>query len=99
MSDLSVDTPATRKRKLPFRTERPERLTIGGVEMVRNDVIAREQGGHERTINRLDRLGAPYIMIAGCKYRPIERYHAFLLEQIVVRNQQPPKRHASRKSR
>jgi hypothetical protein len=92
LSDLALDTPTTRKAKRPFRTDRPERLTIGGVEMVRNDVVAREEGACERTINRLDRLGAPYLMIAGVKYRPIERYHQFLLKQIQVRNQPQKKR-------
>jgi hypothetical protein len=92
MTDIAPTSPATRKSKRAFRTERPERLTIGGELMVRNDVVAREEGACERTINRLDRLGAPYLMIAGCKYRPIERYHRFLLEQIQVRNQPPKKR-------
>jgi hypothetical protein len=96
MSDIASEISATRKTKRPFRTDRPERLTIGGVEMVRNDVIAREEGCCERTVNRLDSLGAPYLMIAGCKYRPIERYHRFLLEQIQVRNQSPKKRRGRR---
>jgi hypothetical protein len=51
MSDLT--TTATRSR--PGRAERPERLIIGGKEFVRNDIIARDQGVTERTINRGDR--------------------------------------------
>jgi hypothetical protein len=96
MTDLTSEVSTTRKSKRAFRTERPERLTIGGVEMVRNDVVAREEGACERTINRLDRLGAPYLMIAGVKYRPIERYHEFLLGQIKVRNQSQKKRRGHR---
>jgi hypothetical protein len=69
---------------------------IGGEEMVRNDVCARDEGACERTINRLDRLGAPYIYIGGVKYRPIERYHQFLLKQIKVRNQPQKKRRGRR---
>ena len=87
MSDLTLDTSATRRPKRLFRTERPERLLIGGEQMVRNDVVAREEGACERTINRLDSLGAPYIYIGGVKYRPIERCHKFMLAQIKVRNQ------------
>jgi hypothetical protein len=64
--------------------------------MVRNDVVAREEGACERTINRLDSLGAPYIYIGGVKYRPIERYHKFMLAQIKVRNQPPTKRRGHR---
>ena len=96
MSDLAANISAARKPKRPFRTDRPERLTIGGVEMVRNDVVAREAGACERTINRADRLGAPYLMIGGVKYRPIERYHEFLLGQIKVRNQSQKKRRGRR---
>jgi hypothetical protein len=69
---------------------------IGGEEMVRNDVLAQEQGTTERTINRGDARGAPYIYIAGVKYRPIERYHRFMLGQIQVRNQPSPKRRGHR---
>ena len=92
MSDLTLDTPATRKPKRRFRTERPERLIIGGVEMRRNDVVARDEGNCERTLNRRDKDGAPYIYIGGVKYRPIEQYHRFLLGRMQVRNQPPAKR-------
>jgi hypothetical protein len=74
------------------RKARPERITIGGVEFVRNDVLAREQGTTERTINRADARAAPYTYIGGCKYRPREQYHEFLLTQIKVRNQKPPEK-------
>jgi hypothetical protein len=99
LSDLAPNTPEIGKPKRPkraFRTERPERLTIGGEEMVRNDVVAREVGSCERTLNRGDWLGAPFIMLGGVKYRPIARYHAFLLERIQVRNQPPKKRRGRR---
>jgi hypothetical protein len=64
--------------------------------MVRNDVIAREKGEAERTTNRADADGAPYMYIAGVKYRPIKRYHQYLLGQIQVRNQPRPRRPAAR---
>lgn len=93
MSDLTLQTSAIRPVKItrPRRSARPERVTIGGVEMVRNDVVAREKGTTERTINKGDKRGAPYLYIAGVKYRPIEQYDQFLLGQIQVRNP-PPKR-------
>ena len=81
-----------RRPKRCFRTERPERMMIGGVQMVRNDVVAGDEGNCERTLNRRDKDGAPYIYIGGVKYRPIERYHRFMLGQIQVRNQSPKKR-------
>ena len=91
MSDLSLDTSAipTRLTKDRRRSARPERMIIGGVEVVRNDVVAREKGTTERTINRGDARGAPYIYIAGVKYRPIEDYDKFLLGQIQVRKAPP----------
>jgi hypothetical protein len=90
----TIDTDRTRASR---RSTRPERMMIGGVEMVRNDVVAREQGGvAERTVNRGDKDGAPYIYIGGVKYRPIERYHQFLLGQMQVRNQPPKTRRGHR---
>jgi hypothetical protein len=85
-----LDTAETKDRRR--RSNRPERMVIGGEEMVRNDVVARDEGSCERTVNRRDKLGAPYIYIAGVKYRPIKRYHEFMLGQIQVRNQPPKKR-------
>jgi hypothetical protein len=82
LSDLPQTTSGFNRRRA-----RPERIIIGGEEMVRNDVIAREEGDAERTLNRRDKDGAPFIYIGGVKYRPIERYHKFLLGQIQVRNQ------------
>jgi hypothetical protein len=89
-----LDTVKTKDRRR--RSARPERLVIGGEELVRNDVVAREKGESERTTNRGDARGAPYIYIAGVKYRPIERYHKFMLGQIQVRNQPATKRRGDR---
>jgi hypothetical protein len=74
------------------RATRPERLVIGGKEFVRNDVIAREQGLSERTLNRDDTVGAPFLMIGGVKYRPTDEYGAFVLGRIQVRNQKSRRR-------
>jgi hypothetical protein len=97
MSDLSLAAvPAARLAKDRRRSARPERITIGGEEMVRQDVLAHEQGTTERTINRGNARGAPYIYLYGVKYRPIERYHKFMLGQIQVRGPPPKKRRGHR---
>jgi hypothetical protein len=74
------------------RAARPERILIGDEQMVRNDVLAQEQGVSERSLNRGDAHGAPYIMLFGVKYRPLRRYHEFLLKQIQIRNQSSRRR-------
>jgi hypothetical protein len=81
-----------RRPKRRFRSDRPERMNIAGEQMVRNDIVARDEGEAERTLNRRDKDGAPYIYIGGVKYRPIERYHQFILGRIQVRNQPTTKR-------
>jgi hypothetical protein len=64
------------------RAERPEYLEIGGKKFERNDLTAARTSENEKTVNRRDKQGAPFLMIAGCKYRPVEAYDAFLLSQI-----------------
>jgi hypothetical protein len=64
------------------REARPERIDIGSDILVRNDVIAAQYGMVPRTINKGDRQGAPYTMIAHCKYRPERAYGEFQASQI-----------------
>lgn len=98
MSDLNTSESGTRPTKDRRRSARPERIMIGGVEFARNDVLAAEQGGvTERTINRGDKDGAPFIYIGGVKYRPVERYHQYMLGRIQVRNQTPLRRRGHRR--
>jgi hypothetical protein len=75
----------------------PERIVIGGETFVRNDIQAKELGISERSVNRDDRLGAPWIFIGGVKYRPEKRYAAFIMSRIQVR--QPPSKQSQRKGR
>ena len=98
MSDLTSGISAIGQVKVTRRrSARPERMWIGGVELARNDVIAQEQGGvTERTINRGDKDGAPFMYIGGVKYRPVVEYHEFMLGLIQRRNQPPPKRRGHR---
>jgi hypothetical protein len=62
--------------------------------LVRNDLIAKQQGTSERTVNRGDADGAPYIYIGAVKYRPEKGYQGFLASRIQRRNQ-PPQRGGS----
>jgi hypothetical protein len=87
-----MSLPDNQEPKDRRRSARPERLVIGDEEMVRNDVIAREEGACEKTVNRRDKDGAPFLYMAGVKYRPIRRYHQFLLGLIQSRNQPPLRR-------
>jgi hypothetical protein len=87
MSDLGTATTiTTAARSRPGRAERPERIVIGGEACKRNDIKAKELGHTERTLNRGDKDGAPYIYIGGIKYRPDRRYDNWLLSRIQARN-------------
>ena len=85
---------STQDHPLGRRAQRPERLTFAGQELVRNDVIAREQGTTERTLNRHDAQGAPFMYVGGVKYRPIQRYHEFLLSKVKVMGKSPQHKRA-----
>jgi hypothetical protein len=89
---MDAATPTLDKRR---REAKPERLRIGDETFVRNDIKAREQGVCERTLNRLDCDGAPYLFVGAVKYRPETRYDAFLLGRIQQHKPQP----LSRRSR
>jgi hypothetical protein len=54
---------------------------------VRNDLIAKRLGTCERTINRQDAEGAPYLMIGNVKYRPRKAYDAFFAARLQRKNQ------------
>jgi hypothetical protein len=85
---FAVSTPSKIKRRdRPRRSARPERITIAGKEFARNDVLAAEGGITERTLNRGDARGDPYLMLYGVKYRPVEEHAAYLLGKVKRRNQ------------
>ncbi len=90
MSNLHLSTSTSSQSRR--RTARPERIDLGDEELVRNDIIAREFGATERTLNRGDAKGAPFVYVGGVKYRPINRYREYLTAQIVVRGQPPQRR-------
>ena len=70
---------------------RPDRINIGEDELMRNDLIAKEQGTSERTVNRGDAHGAPFTYVGGVKYRPIREYRQYLISRI-QRKGQPQQR-------
>ena len=67
----------------PRRRElHPERITIGGETFIRNDVLAKQLGESERSLNRNDQHGAPYRFFGGCKYRPEALFTKFVMNSI-----------------
>jgi hypothetical protein len=84
----------------PRRREvHPERITVGGEVFIRNDILAREQGESERSLNRGDKDGAPYRFFGGVKYRP-QRLHAeFIMKAIQVRKPQSHNKRSHKKIR
>jgi hypothetical protein len=77
----------------PRRRElHPERIIVGDETFIRNDVQARQLGCSERSVNRGDKDGAPFIFIGGIKYRPEKRYAAFFMNRIQEGKPQAPKR-------
>jgi hypothetical protein len=83
----------------PRRRElHPERVVIGDETFVRNDIQAKELGCSERSVDRGDKHGAPFLFIAGIKYRPARRYAAFMLSRIQVRGPQSHKRKARKRT-
>jgi hypothetical protein len=90
----------TNERPLdPRRREaHPERITVGGEVFIRNDILAREHGESERSLNRGDALGAPYRFFGGVKYRPERLHAAFVMNSIQVKRQPgKPKKKANKK--
>lgn len=81
----------TRKRE-----ERPERIDVKDDVLIRNDIMADQKGGSERALNRLDALGAPFVHVFGCKYRPLRGFEEFLASQIQRRGRQPKRRGGKR---
>jgi len=76
-----MDTP-TQPLDPRCKLSRPERIDIGDDVLVRNDVIAKTEGTSERTVNRNDPRGAPYVLIGGVKYRPLKRYQQWRVSGI-----------------
>jgi hypothetical protein len=87
-----MDAPSTGTGRRS-RSAHPERIPLNDDELVRNDLIAAELGSSERSVNRGDANGAPFMLVGGIKYRPIKAYRTYLAEQI-KRKSQPQRRRA-----
>ena len=83
----------TEQRLDPRRRElHPERVVIGDETFIRNDVQAKQLGCSERSVDRGDKHGAPFLFIGGIKYRPEKRYAAFIMDRIQERKPEPRSR-------
>jgi hypothetical protein len=88
MDDATQVQPLDSRR----REAHPERITIGSETFERNDIRAKNLCMSERSLNRGDAQGAPYVFLGGVKYRPVERHDAFILGSIQVRKPPSPKK-------
>ena len=78
----------------PRRKEaHPETIIVGDEVFDRNDISAAKLGESERSHNRRDRQGAPYLYFGNVKYRPRQRLAAHLLAGIQERRPEPPRRY------
>jgi hypothetical protein len=78
------------------RVERPERIPLGDDTLIRNDILASTYGSSERALNRGDAAGAPYVLVAGVKYRPERGYQEYLAGRIQRRGGKPARRTGKR---
>jgi hypothetical protein len=85
-----MDTTSHKPLDKRDRRAHPERIAIGSETFERNDIRAKNLCMSERSLNRGDAQGAPYVFLGGIKYRPVERHHAFILSGIRART--PPRR-------
>jgi hypothetical protein len=76
------------------REAHPEHIHAGDITWQRNDIAATRFGETERTLNKRDKLGAPYQYFGGVKYRPLPEFDEFMASGI--RRQQPHQREAKR---
>ncbi len=81
------------EKSIRRREARPERISLGNQDAVRNDIVAKGEGSSERTLNRKDKDGAPFLYFGGCKYRPERDYQEFMTSRIL--RMQPAKKRAA----
>jgi hypothetical protein len=87
--DTNTETQTLDPRR---REAHPKHITIGDEIFDRNDISAGQYGESERSHNRRDREGAPYLMIGGVKYRPRSRLATHILGRIQQHKPVAPKR-------
>jgi hypothetical protein len=77
------------------REAHPEVIAVGDETFERNDIRAKRLCMSERSLNRYDARGAPFIFLGGVKYRPVKQHDAFILASIEQRKPLPPKRRSA----
>jgi hypothetical protein len=79
------------------RKDRPRRIEIRGDVLVLDEDFCKEvlADASQRTAKRHEAEGLPFVMVAGCKYRPLNAGREWLASRIVNPNQpQKPRRAA-----
>jgi hypothetical protein len=76
---------------------RPRRIEIPGDILILDADFCEQvlAGASKRTASRLEAEGLPYLMLAGCKYRPLNAGLAWLAGRIKRRNAPQKPRRAS----
>ena len=64
------------------RETKPEIIVVDGMTYERNDVTPKKYGESERSANRRDNEGAPYIFFGNVKYRPEPNYDDYIRRRI-----------------
>jgi hypothetical protein len=77
-SHTETEKPLDKRR----RETHPERITAGSTTFERNDVTAARFGVTERTLNEIDKQGAPYQYFGNIKYRPQPDFDAHVLSGV-----------------
>src|SRR3989442_12215500 len=78
------------------REAHPEHIVAGDIVYERNDVTAKKYCESERSANRRDKKGAPYVFLGGVKYRPQPQYDNFIASTIQQCKPAQPKRRSVR---
>jgi hypothetical protein len=84
---MAITAPTSGRHR---RDSKPEYVVIGDETFRRNDVAAAARAMCERTYNRHDKAGNPFIKLAGTKFRP-ERGEAEYFLSLVQKIEQQPK--------
>jgi hypothetical protein len=77
-----MDTSTVQPLDKRCREAHPERIVVGDETFERNDIRAKNLSMSERSLNRGDARGAPWIMLGNVKYRPLRQHDAFILAGI-----------------
>jgi hypothetical protein len=78
------------------REAHPAVIVAGNRTYHRNDIAAKAYSESERSANRRDPKGAPYVYFGGVKYRPQPDYDNFIASMIMRHKPVAPKRQGSK---